>query len=54
MEAIIIPEGTIATIRGVEVFLVTSVIVEVPYNEMSRLRGYHYAHIETSEDPEGV
>lgn len=54
MEAVVIPAKTVVHIGGVPVRLAVDTIVETAYDDMARLTGYHYAHLQEAPEGRGV
>lgn len=50
METVIVPARTIVRIGDTQVRFATDTIVEVEYENMKYLTGYHYTHLPESSD----
>lgn len=45
MELVMIPAKTVVHIKGLQVALPIDTLVEVAYENMSQLTGYHFGHV---------
>jgi hypothetical protein len=52
MEVVLVPAKTTVQINGIAVKLAVETLVEVAYDDMKHLTGYHYAHL--PDVPEGA